>query len=161
MYEWLTFALIWEALWFLFYLERPLLRRQMLLASLFGALTGLAEPFFVPRYWSPPSLFDLNTISRFDVESIIFFFASSGIAAVLYEAALGTKHQSLSRDDLGEKNLHHLLALATAPVIFLPLYFLTSLNPIYCVSITMFVGSVAAVAVKPNLIKNAVLGGVL
>jgi len=161
MYEWFLFALIWTALWFLFYMERPLLRRRMLLASLFGALTGLGEPFFVPRYWSPPSLFNLNVTTHFDLESIIFFFASGGIAAVLYEATFSVNHQSLNRDDLGERSRLHMIALGLTPAVFLPLYFLTSLNPIYCISIAMFVGAVAAVACKPDLIKNAVLGGVL
>jgi hypothetical protein len=133
----------------------------MLLASLFGALAGLGEPFFVPRYWSPPSLFDLNVTTRFDVESVLFFFASSGIAAITYEAALGVSHQSINRDDLGEKSRVHLLSLAATPAVFLPLYFLTSINPIYSISIAMFVGAVIGIAFKPNLIKNAVIGGVL
>ena len=161
MYEWFLFALIWTALWLLFYFERPLLRKRMLLASLFGALIGLGEPFFVPRYWSPPSLFNLNVTTHFDVESIIFFFASSGIAAIMYEAALGDKYQSANSDELGAKSRLHLYALGATPAVFLPLYFLTSLNPIYCISIAMSVGAVAAVACKPSLIKNAVLGGAL
>jgi hypothetical protein len=161
VYEWLIFALIWTALWLLFYLERPFLRKRMLWASLFGALIGLAEPFFVPRYWTPPSLFSLNEATRFDVESIIFFFASSGIAAIMYEAAVGTKFQSVCREELGEKNRLHLYALGATPAVFLPLYFLTNLNPIYCVSIAMLGGAIAALAIKPALVKNVLLGGVL
>ena len=161
MYEWLTFALIWTALWFVFYVERPFLRRQMLWVSLFSAFTGLTEPLFIPAYWSPPSLFNLAATTGFDVESIVFSFATGGIASVLYESALNAKHRKMNRDEFREKRWFHLVSLAAAPVVFALLLLLTSLNPIYCLTTAMFVGAVAAVVCRPDLIKNMLLGAVL
>jgi hypothetical protein len=40
---------------------------------------GLTEPFFVPEYWTPPSLFNLTEKTGFDIESLIFSFAIDGI----------------------------------------------------------------------------------
>jgi hypothetical protein len=49
---------------------------------------GLTEPLFVPRYWDPPSLFNLAATTGFDIESLIFCFAIGGIGAVLYDKHL-------------------------------------------------------------------------
>src|SRR3972149_9557058 len=103
MYEWLAFASIWMALWLLFYVERPFLRREMLWVSAFTALTGLAEPLFVPEYWSPPSLFNLAATSGFAVESILFSFATGGIASVLYESGLNIRHRRMGQGELRER----------------------------------------------------------
>ncbi len=48
-------------------------------ASFATALLGLTEPIYVPRYWTPPSLFELAQRTGFDIESLIFAFAIRGI----------------------------------------------------------------------------------
>ena len=60
----------------------------MLLVSVFTMPFGLTEPLFVPRYWDPPSLFNLAATTGFDIESLIFCFAIGGIGAVLYDKHL-------------------------------------------------------------------------
>ena len=59
MHEWLTFSLILLGIWFVIFLVRPFVRREMFWVSLFTMPIGLTEPLFVPAYWNPPSLFDL------------------------------------------------------------------------------------------------------
>ncbi len=95
MYEWLTFALMFVALWGVFYIERPALRREMLWVSLFTSLAGFSEPIFVPAYWNPPSLFNLAATTHFDIESIIFCFAIGGIGSVIYESRRLTWHRKI------------------------------------------------------------------
>ena len=60
----------------------------MLLSSLLTSLFGLTEPIFVPRYWNPPSLFDLAQRTG---ESLVFCFGIGGEGALLYNG-LTSKH---------------------------------------------------------------------
>ncbi len=161
MYEWLTFALIWIALWLLIYFERPQLRRQMLWVSVFSALTGLTEPLYVPKYWTPDTLFNLAETTHFDLESIIFSFGVAGVASVLYDTALNARHRKMNLTERKERRWLHLASLASGPVVFLLLFLFTSLNPIYSLSAGLFAGAVAAVICRPDLLKHTLLGGVL
>jgi hypothetical protein len=161
MYEWLTFALVWIAIWVVFYYERPFLRRQMLWVSFISSFTGLLEPLFIPSYWNPPSLFNLNATAHFDIESVIFSFGVGGVASVLYEAALNVKHRKVTREEIGEKRWFHLLSIMAGPIVFVLLLLVTSWNPIYCLTISLFAGASAAVVCRPDLAKNTLLGGIL
>jgi hypothetical protein len=88
-YVWFIWASIflipWAALFALF----PAQRRAMWWASV------LTVPLFVPRYWNPPSPFDLAQRTGFDIESLIFCFAIGGTALVLYNALTGRGLQSI------------------------------------------------------------------
>ncbi|MFH1064182.1 MAG: hypothetical protein V1729_03825, partial [Candidatus Woesearchaeota archaeon] len=126
MHEWLTFSAILLGIWFILYIAKPILRKEMFWVSLFTMPFGLTEPLFVPEYWSPPSLFNLAARTGFDIESLIFCFAVGGIGAVLYEAVFKVSHQKVSREEIhGKRHRVHKLALSSPVIVFLPLYFLT------------------------------------
>ncbi|MFH1668987.1 MAG: lycopene cyclase domain-containing protein [Candidatus Woesearchaeota archaeon] len=160
MHEWLTFSAILLGIWFILYIAKPILRKEMFWVSLFTMPFGLTEPLFVPEYWSPPSLFNLAARTGFDIESLIFCFAVGGIGAVLYEAVFKVSHQKVSKEEIhGKRHRVHKLALSSPVIVFLPLYFLTSLNPIYSASIAMFIGGIAAILCRPDLKKKIWIGG--
>jgi len=162
MYEWLAFALSWDALWLVLFALKPSLRRQMLWASFFTMLTGLTEPIFVPRYWSPQSLFNLSATTHFDVESLIFSWGVGGIGSALYEAILNLKHIRMdSCEQKRERRWLHLLSLVSLPLVFSTLYFFTNINPIYCLTVGLLVGGLTAIACRPDLLWNALIGGLL
>lgn len=50
----------------------------MLYVSFLTSLLGLTEPIFVPKYWNPPSLFNLAQNTGFDIESLLFSFGIGG-----------------------------------------------------------------------------------
>jgi hypothetical protein len=158
MYEWLLFSLCYLTIWAVIYLIKPKLRKEMMYVSAFTSLTGLTEPIFVPAYWSPPSLFNLTARTGFDIESIIFSFAMGGIASVLYEAVLNLKHRKLDRSD--KRRWLHFASLASIPFVFTALM-LMKINPIYAASMAMLVGGFAATLCRPDLARNAWLGGAL
>jgi hypothetical protein len=80
---------------------------------------GFLEPVFVPAYWAPPSLFDLASRTRFDIESFIFLFAIGGIASVLYEAILDGKLQKASNSKAhGRRRGLHFASLLSTPIVF-------------------------------------------
>lgn len=161
MHEWLIFSLILLGIWAVIFIVKPLLRKEMLWVSLFTMPFGLTEPLFVPEYWSPPSLFNLAATTGFDIESLIFSFAVGGIGAVLYEAVFKVKHSKISKKEMHKKrHRFHKLAIGSPVIVFLLLFFLTSMNPIYSASIAMFVGGIAAILCRPDLNRNVWLGGV-
>ncbi|MBR9691574.1 hypothetical protein GOV06_02210 [Candidatus Woesearchaeota archaeon] len=161
MHEWLIFSLILLGIWFIIYLARPLLRKEILWVSILTAPFGLTEPLFVPEYWSPPSLFNLAARTGFDIESLIFCFAVGGIGAVLYESIFKVKHKKMTMKEMhGKRHRFHKLAIISPIIIFLLLELLTNLNPIYTASIAMFVGGIATILCRPDLKKNILMGGI-
>src|SRR5262245_42033304 len=113
-YVWLVWSSAFLVPWLGAYVAFPRHRKAMVWASLMTAPLGLTEPLFVPHYWNPPSLFDLARRNGFDIESVIFSFATGGIAAVLYNLLTGRALLPVSAAD--RHSLHHKMhywALAT------------------------------------------------
>lgn len=130
--------------------------------SLWTMPFGLAEPLFVPEYWNPPTLFDLAQKTGFDIESLIFTFAVGGIGSVLYKLIfkIGDERLELSERNRQRHKLHF-YSLFTPVIAFFLLALLTDLNHIYCGSIAMFAGSVAALFCRPDLKVKIWMGGIL
>lgn len=134
-------------------------RRVMWRVSLVTALFGLTEPIFVPRYWNPPSLFELAQRTRFDIESVIFSFAIGGIGVVLYDAI--TRRTVMPMESALRSSRRHALhraALFGPLVLFVPLYLLPW-NPIYPALASLAVGAIASMACRPDLATKAVTSG--
>lgn len=160
-YVWLVwssaFLLPWVLLYTLFPQHRPVMWR----ASLFMLPFGLTEPIFVPKYWNPPSLFELAQRTGFDIESFIFSFAIGGIAAALYNVILHKRMGGLSPVERDQwRHGWHRWALAIPFVLFPILYFLPW-NPIYAGIAAAVLGAIAAVLCRPDLTSNTLVGGVL
>jgi len=156
-YAWLIWSLLLIGIWLLVYfrLDSKDKKREMLVVSLWTSLLGLTEPIFVPRYWSPPSLFDLALKTGFDIESLIFSFGIGGLASVIYEQIFRTKHEAIPLDARNYPHeCHHLWAIASAPAIFIILLFMTKLNPIYSAAIAMVVGGFFTLYCRPDLKKK-------
>ena len=160
-YVWLAWSGAFLLLWVGIYLANPGHRKVMWRTSLVTALSGLTEPIYVPRYWNPPSLFDLAQRTRFDIESLIFAFAIGGIGCALYD--------TLTKRDLGpvsaaerhsSRHRFHRVALLSPYFLFVPLYFLPW-NPIYPSLVCVLVGAVAAVICRPDLWRKTLIGGLL
>jgi len=160
-YVWFIWAVVFLVLWVILFAVFPAQRRAMWWASVFTLPLGLTEPLFVPRYWNPPSLFDLAQRTGFDIESLIFCFAIGGTAAVLYNVIRGRKLQPV---DPAEKRLplhrKHYLAVGSPFIAFLLLYFLPW-NPIYTGIVSVFIGAVATMICRPDLKTKTWMGGLL
>jgi hypothetical protein len=160
--EWLVFSLILFGIWLIIFLFRKNLKKEMFLVSLFTMPFGLTEPLFVPAYWNPPSLFNLAATTGFDIESLIFSFVIGGIGSVLYGVFFKVKQAKMNYHEMySKKHRYHLLALFSPIIIFLILWLLTDLNPIYSASIAMLVGGMATLLCRPDLKKEIWMGGIL
>lgn len=162
MNEWLIFSLILFGIWLVIFIAKPLIRKEMFWVSLCTMPFGLTEPMFVPRYWNPPSLFNLAGRTGFDIESLIFSFVVGGVGSVLYLSFVRVRQEKMSKIEMRSKrHRFHLLALTSPIIAFLPLKIFTNLNPIYSASIAMFVGGVAAILCRPDLKKKIGIGAIL
>ena len=163
--EWLDFSLAMLAVWFLIYLSRPNVRKEMLWMSIITMPLGLTEPLFVPAYWSPPSLFDLAAKTGFDIEALLFCFSIGGIGSVLYEAFFDVRHRKMSREE--SRKVHvlgynfHRFAIISPILAFIPLYLFTEINPIYTGSFSMLVGGVLTAVCRPDLTRKIIVGGLM
>lgn len=161
-YAYLLSSLFLLFVWLLLYTRSPKSRKKMLLVSLLTMPLGLTEPFFVPAYWLPPTLFDLARKTRFDLESLLFSFAVGGIAAILYESLWGKSRKQISIHQMhAARHRFHLLALLSPVLSFALLYFFTSLNPIYSTIIALTIGVVATWLCRPDLLKAMLIGSFL
>ena len=132
------------------------------MVSLWTSLLGLTEPLFVPAYWSPPSLFNLALRTGFDIESLIFSFAIGGIAVILYQRIFRNKEAPMSASEhRSPRHRFHLIALLSAPVIFVILLVATSLNPLHSAIIAMIIGGLAAWYCRPDLKKKMIVSAFL
>lgn len=161
-YAYLITSLLLLLVWVLLYWIKPQVRKKMLLVSFLTAPLGLTEPFFVPLYWFPFTLFDLAQQTRFDLESLLFSFAVGGIAAVLYESLLGKSRKPVSAHEMHQRrHRFHRLVLFSPFISFGLLYFLTLLNPIYSAIIAMTIGAIATWLCRPDLLKAMLTGSIL
>lgn len=160
-YVWLVWSSAFLIPWAALYIALPRFRRTMLWTSVLTAPFGLTEPLFVPEYWSPPSLFDLNRATGFDLESLIFCFGIGGVGSVLFQAVARRRLSPLPRA-LREERRHrfHRWALSVPIVVFVALLPF-GWNAIYPGIVAMAAGALASVACRPDLRWNVGLGGVL
>ena len=147
---------IWLVVYFL--LDAKDKKKEMFIVSLWTSLLGFTEPLFVPKYWNPPSLFDLAHRTGFDIESLIFSFGIGGIAVVLYEWIFRARHEIISQDEQhAMRHRFHFWAIISAPVIFAILLLATNLNPLHSAIITMILGGLFAWYCRPDLKKKMIV----
>ncbi len=161
---WFLWSLLFLAAWFVAYalVRSKEGRREMLVVSLWTSLTGLTEPFFVPYYWNPPSLFDLAHRTGFDIESFIFAFAVGGLVVVLYERIFRTAHKNIATHErMSARHRFHIISISATPVLFLLLVVFAPINPIYSAVIAMTAGGLAAWYCRPDLKTKMLVSALL
>lgn len=85
--------------WFILFAYRPLLRRQMIKASILGGIAGpIAELWFHTDYWLPPTVFN----GPIAIEDILFGFVITGISVAIFEALFGCADARIAKT-FGEK----------------------------------------------------------
>ena len=160
-YTWLFWAGAFLVPWALLYAVSARLRPRMLRVSAATSLLGLTEPIFVPRYWNPPTLFDLAQRTGFDIESLVFCFAIGGIASVFYDAFSRQAIRPVTRAERAHhRHRLHYAALA-APFIAFPVLYALPWNPIYPGIVELVIGAIANVLCRADLARKTLLGGSL
>lgn len=161
MCEYLILDLFYVALWFILYLIRRDLRKEMIFASLLCAPLALTDAIFIPRYWKPSVLVKLTFLNlSFNIESFIFCFAVGGIAAVLYEVVL-KKHLKKVRGKRIETK-RHFYTLAGVMIFSVILFsFIFKSDFMYTAIITLALGAISIMFSRKDIIKEIIIGGIL
>lgn len=160
-FVWLIWASSFLIPWFLLFWLLPTYRSLLWKVSICTAPFGLSEPFFVPEYWNPPSLFNLAQRTGFDIESLIFSFAIGGIGATAYNLFTRIELHLLSKKDFNSQ-VHklHTIAILSPFVVFFVVKLLPW-NPIYAGITSMFFGSLASVLCRRDLLKKTIVGALI
>jgi hypothetical protein len=153
-YAYITGCLILFFFWILIFLKRKDLRKEMIWASLLGMPFGFIDFFLVPKYWNPDSLFGLIKKYGAGIESFFFFFAMSGIAAVIYEFLERKKIKKIK----GDKKLH-LAPLVLTLASFLILTKIFPLKAVYNGMIATAAGALTTICLRKDLWKQIVISG--
>lgn len=150
-----VWALTWSLVWLLLFGLRKESRREMMITSLiFAPLGPVAMYFHVIDYFDPQTLFD----SPWSIENWVIGFTNGGIGAVLYEQVC--RHGRFSYSQPGS-----VLPLLTA----VPLgvgwmgtsVFFLNFSSLYAAVIFMLIVGLSMLLLRPRLIPNAVISGVL
>lgn len=162
IYVYLIFSLgilaVWIILWFL----NSKSRKEILKVSFWTMFLGLTEPFFVPEYWNPLTLFNLAKRAGFDIESLIFSFAIGGIVSVFYETIFKAEHHNIHlMEKFAPRHRFHFWAMISAPVAFFALIAAANINPIYSAAIACVVGFFTSWYCRPDLLKKMLVSGFL
>jgi Lycopene cyclase len=152
-------AVITVVLWFTAdSADRPVILR----VGLVTALTGLAEPLFVPDYWNPPTLFDLGQRTGFDIESFLQNFTAGANATAIYGAV---RRRARGRAAIAERdcsrNRYHRLTLAVFPLVFIGLVVATNMNAIHITMVAVSAGFLATCLARPDLIRLIITSAIL
>jgi Lycopene cyclase len=147
-YSYLVGVLIFWIAWvFCFILGRSY-RPEIRWGTLIAAPMALTSILFIPQYWTPPSLFDLDQKIRVGIEDFLWAAAVGGIASAVGEILLAEKlaavRQSRHRRHYGP------FFLVVAIFVALELWHLdkTMINMI----VSFAVGAMVLAYLRPNLI---------
>jgi hypothetical protein len=137
-------------------------RKEMITVSLWTSLLSLTEQFFVPRHWSPSSLFRLAETIGFDIESLIFAAAVGGVAIMVYNRFFSTGTKNIHQDERGHpRHKLHVYTLLSAPVIFTLLILFTPLNPMYASLAALLGGGVFTWYCRADLKKKMLVSALI
>lgn len=156
-YAWFFWSILLLVIWALVYfsLKSKESKKEMVMVSLWTSLLRLTEPLFVPEYWNPPSLFDLAKKTGFDIESLVFAFGIGGLAVVIYERIFRVRHKKIpTAEKHHPRHKYHILALLSAPIIFVLILVFTNFNPIYSTFIALTGGGFFTWYCRPDLKKK-------
>lgn len=153
-YSYLIGALIFVAAWVGCYLVGQRYRPQIIWGTVVSAPFALTSLLFIPQYWSPPSLFDLDTRIHVGIEDFLWAAAVGGIGSVLGEIILRVK---LSQTR-GQGRKRHIVPFVVVAVVFGLLQWLHPNKTIYNMVIAFAVGAVVVAFLRSDLIQLMLTG---
>src|SRR5258708_22358717 len=115
---------------------------------------ALTSIFFVPQYWTPPSLFNLDQKIRVGIEDFLWAAAVGGIASVVGELLLKERLATMR----SRPRKRHYAPFAVIVVIFIALELWHSYTTIYNTIIAFAVGAVVIAFLRTALVLSMLAG---
>ena len=154
-YQALVGAGIFLVIWLVLFLYRKKFRKEMLIMGLLVAPLGpLSKLFYSREYWDPSYLF---TFFGIGLEEVLLGFFIGGIAAVIYEKLFIKKFERTKK----EPGYNMIILAITGLALFIVLNLFFKISSVYASSIGFIaIGSIILIK-RRDLIKNAIMSGVL
>jgi len=153
-YSYLVGVLIFGAAWLACYLIGKSYRAEIRWGTLISAPMALTSILFVPQYWSPPSLFDLDQRIRVGIEDVLWAAAVGGIASVVAEILLKERLSALRK---GVRK-RHLAPFVVVVVVFIVFEFWHPGKTIYNTIVAFAIGAVVIAVLRFDLIPTMLIG---
>src|SRR6266581_4170592 len=153
-YSYLVGVLIFGAAWVACYVLGKKYRAEIRWGTLISAPMALTSLLFVPEYWTPPSLFDLDQKIRVGIEDVLWAAAVGGIASVVAEILLKEKLSIIRK----AARRRHFAPFVVLIVVFLVLEFWHPGKTIYNTIIAFAVGALVIAYLRSDLIPTMLVG---
>jgi len=153
-YSYLVGVLIFGAAWVVCSVLGKKYRAEIRWGSLISAPMALTSLLFVPQYWTPPSLFDLDAKIRVGIEDVLWAAAVGGIASVVAEILLKERLSAIRK---GARQ-RHFAPFVVVVVVFLALEFWHPGKTIYNTIIAFAVGALVIAYLRRDLVPSMLVG---
>ena len=153
-YSYLVGALIFGAAWLACYLIGKSCRAEIRWGTLISAPMALTSILFIPQYWTPPSLFNLDQKIKVGIEDFLWAAAVGGIASVVAEILLKERLSALRK--VARKR--HFAPFIAVAVVFTALQLLHPGKTIYNTIIAFAIGAVVIAVLRSDLIPTMLIG---
>ena len=156
-FAYLVGALLFDAAWLACYLIGKKYRPQIIWGTVISAPLAVTSILFIPQYWTPPSLFDLDARFRVGIEDFLWAGAVGGIASVVGEIVL--KERLAARRKQRRKK--HDLPFIVLVVVFAILEFWHPGKTIYNTMIAFTVCALVVAFLRGDLILTMLVGSAI
>jgi hypothetical protein len=155
-YSYLVGALIFDAAWLACYVLGKNYRAEIRWGTLIAAPLALTSILFVPQYWTPPSLFDLDQKIRVGIEDFLWAAAVGGFASAVAEILLKERLSVIRR----AARKRHFAPFLVIIVVFIALEIWHSDKTIYNCIIAFAIGAVVIAFLRSDLVPTMLIGAV-
>ena len=153
-YSYLVGALIFDATWLACYVLGKNYRAEIRWGTFIAAPLALTSILFVPQYWTPPSLFDLDQKIRVGIEDFLWAAAVGGIASVAAEILLKERLSAIRK----ATRKRHFVPFVVVIVVFIALEIWHSDKTIYNCIIAFAIGAVVIAFLRFDLVPTMLFG---
>ncbi len=153
-YSYLVGVLIFGAAWVACYVLGKKYRAEIRWGTLIAAPMALTSLLFVPQYWTPPSLFNLDQKIRVGIEDVLWAAAVGGIASVVAEILLKEKLSVIRK----AARKRHFAPFVVVVVVFIALESWHPGKTIYNTIIAFAVGALVIAYLRSDLVPTMLTG---
>ena len=153
-YSYFVGALIFGAAWLACYLIGKSYRAEIRWGTLISAPLALTSILFIPQYWTPPSLFDLDQKIKVGIEDFLWAAAVGGIASAVAEILLKERLSALRK----VTRKRHFAPFVVVVVVFVALQLWHRDKTIYNTIIAFAIGAVVIAFLRSDLIPTMLIG---
>ena len=146
-------ALLFDAAWAVCYLVGKKYRPQMIWGTAVTVPLAFTSFLFVPQYWTPPSLFDLDARFRVGIEDFLWAGAVGGIASVVGEIFLKERFAALRK----QPRKKHYFPFIVMVVVFLILRAWHPQKNIYNTAVAFAVCALMVALLRRDLILVSII----